>query len=197
MVLMVSRLAQKLRAAIRGYPTAYFAKGVRLEHSRHLAVGISVAIGQGVVINALSSGGVRLGDHVTVDVGAVVRGSGVIRDVGVGIIVGSRSSVGAYNMLLGAGGLYIGDDVLLGPSVTVVTENHRFDDLSIPIRLQGEERRSVTISDGVWIGAGATILSGTTIGAGAVIAAGAVVTSDVPAYAIYGGVPARPLGSRR
>jgi Acetyltransferase (isoleucine patch superfamily) len=55
---------------------------------------------------------------------------------------------------------------------------------------------NIVVSDDVWIGYGATILSGVSIGQGAVIAAGAVVTSDVPPYAIAGGVPARVINYR-
>lgn len=55
---------------------------------------------------------------------------------------------------------------------------------------------SIIIDDDVWIGYGATILSGVHIGQGAVVAAGAVVTSDVPPYAIVGGVPAKVIKYR-
>ena len=54
----------------------------------------------------------------------------------------------------------------------------------------------IIIDDDVWIGYGVTILSGVHIGQGAVIAAGAVVTSDVPPYAIVGGVPAKVIKYR-
>src|SRR5215470_14382954 len=54
----------------------------------------------------------------------------------------------------------------------------------------------VAIGHDVWIGHGAVVLPGRNVGTGAVIAAGAVVTSDVPAYAIVGGVPAQVLKPR-
>ena len=52
----------------------------------------------------------------------------------------------------------------------------------------------VVIGDRVWVGTRAVILKGVSIGDGAVVAAGAVVTSDVPAGAVVGGVPARVIG---
>lgn len=54
----------------------------------------------------------------------------------------------------------------------------------------------IVVGSDVWIGTDAMILSGVTVGHGAVIAARSVVTSDVPAYAIVGGVPARVIRFR-
>ena len=58
-----------------------------------------------------------------------------------------------------------------------------------------ERTKPVIIGDHVWVGRRAIILKGVTIGSGAVIAAGAVVTSDVPAKALVGGVPAQIIES--
>jgi len=52
------------------------------------------------------------------------------------------------------------------------------------------------IGNDVWLGRNSLVLSGVTIGDGAVVAAGAVVTSDIPAYAIAGGVPAKVIRYR-
>lgn len=55
----------------------------------------------------------------------------------------------------------------------------------------------LVIEDDVWVGHNATILPGCKfIGRGAIIAAGAVVNSDVPAYTIMAGMPARALRRR-
>jgi virginiamycin A acetyltransferase len=54
----------------------------------------------------------------------------------------------------------------------------------------------INIGNDVWIGTGAQIMSGVTIGNGAVIGANATVTSDVPPYAIVGGIPARIIKYR-
>ena len=87
------------------------------------------------------------------------------------------------------GGITLDDDVLIGPRVNLITENHA---------LEPEERayvygRPIRIRRGAWIGAAATVLPGVTIGEYAVVAAGAVVTRDVPDRTIVAGVPARPV----
>lgn len=52
------------------------------------------------------------------------------------------------------------------------------------------------IGNDVWIGYNATIMPGVKIGSGAIIACKSVVTSDVPAYAVVGGNPAKIIKQR-
>lgn len=54
----------------------------------------------------------------------------------------------------------------------------------------------IRIGSDVWIGEGALIRRGVTIGDGAIIASRSVVTTDVPPYAIVGGVPAKLIRYR-
>lgn len=112
--------------------------------------------------------------------------------------LGTRVSVGPGTRLWASANarLRVGDDVLIGPGVTIVTANHGFSERGVVVGDQPQTEQDVTIGRDVWLGAGVVVLPGVTIGDGAVIAAGAVVHRDVAAYAIAGGVPARPIGTR-
>ena len=105
--------------------------------------------------------------------------------------IGSNVSIWPMTYIEASGGIRIGNDVSIAHSVTIMSEEHAYGDLHIPIKDQGKIYEPVTIEDNVWIGAKATILSGVTIGEGAIVGAGAVVTRDVPRYTIVAGVPAR------
>ncbi len=114
---------------------------------------------------------------------------------GQGIEIGDYSGIGVNCQTCGP--IKIGNDVMMGPEVIILTQNHRFDRLDIPMWRQGfHPCEQVVIGDDVWIGTRAIILPGIRIGKGAIIGAGAVVTKDVPEYAIVGGVPAKVIKFR-
>ena len=88
----------------------------------------------------------------------------------------------------------IGDDVMMGPNVSIYTRNHAFERTDVPMNTQGvSDEKIVVIENDVWIGANSIILPGVTVSKGAIIGAGAVVTKDVPEYAIVGGNPAKVI----
>lgn len=111
------------------------------------------------------------------------------------IVIGNYSCLGVNCNVRGP--LEMGNHVLMGPDVLIITTNHVTERTDIPIGDQGMcAPRKVTIGSDVWIGARVTILPGVTIGDGAIVAAGAVVTADVPSLAVVGGVPARIIRYR-
>jgi len=90
------------------------------------------------------------------------------------------------------GGLDIGDDVMIGPNVSIVTAGHPVEPLGRRAVTIG---RPVVIERNVWIAAGATVIGGVTVGENSVVAAGSVVTRDVAANTLVGGNPARVIRS--
>lgn len=76
-------------------------------------------------------------------------------------------------------------------------QSHWKDEISPEIPDDLIEYKRISIGDDVWIGTNAMIIDGVSVGNHAVIAAGAVVTSDVPEYAIVGGVPAKIIKYRK
>ncbi|NKJ38878.1 acyltransferase [Rhizobium sp. SG570] len=119
---------------------------------------------------------------------------GVVIDAQKGNIdIGNHVSFNEYTILLGSGGISIGNDVRIAAHAMVVSFDHNFDDLTQPIRQQGLTRKPVVIEDDVWIGAGAKILGGSHIARGCVIGANAVVKGKTEPYGIYVGAPARLL----
>lgn len=90
----------------------------------------------------------------------------------------------------------IGSSGLIASGCRFIDGDHCFKDLDVPMRNQAHTDLGIVIEDDVWVGANAVVLKGVTIGQGAIIAAGAVVNRSVPPFEIWGGVPAKQIGSR-
>lgn len=105
------------------------------------------------------------------------------------ITLGKNVFINHACSFLDMGGITIEDDVLIGPKVNLITENHPLD----PADRQALLLKPILIKRNAWIGAAATILPGVTIGENAVVAAGSVVSKNVPANTVVGGVPARHI----
>lgn len=103
------------------------------------------------------------------------------------ITIGKNVFINFDCTFLALGGITIEDDVLIGPKVSLITENHPLN----PEERKGLIGKPIHIKKNAWIGANVTILSGVTIGENAVVAAGALVSKDVPDNTIVGGIPAK------
>jgi len=171
-------------------------RGVRVRNAHMIEAGRDLILEDFAEVQGLSSDGIRFGDGVSIGAGCLIRPSSYYsRAIGRGLVMGDGSSLSPGCYIGCSGGVVIGEKTMLGPGVRVFAENHVKDDPSQSIKDQGVAWGAVTIGSGCWIASGVTITAGVTVGDGAVIAAGAVVTKDVPAGAVYGGVPARPLKS--
>lgn len=85
----------------------------------------------------------------------------------------------------------IGDNVMLGPNVTICTAGHPVH--PEPRNSGVEYGISISIGDNCWIGGNVFVNPGVHIGRNVVIGSGSVVTKDIPDNVIAAGVPCRIL----
>ena len=111
--------------------------------------------------------------------------------------IGNNVSIHPFCYLECIGGVSIGDDVSIAEGSSVISFDHNYSDVNMPIKDQYITRKPITIENNVWIGAKATILGGTAVREGAVVAAGAVVTKDTASFSVVAGVPAKEIKSRK
>ena len=111
---------------------------------------------------------------------------------GVGpVIIGDRTKIGLSNTVIGP--VTIGNDIRLAQNITLSGLNHNYEDVSMPIHVQGVSTAPIVIEDETWIGANVVVVAGVTIGKHSIVAAGSIVTKDIPPYSVAVGNPARVL----
>ncbi|WP_099293693.1 DapH/DapD/GlmU-related protein [Butyricimonas sp. Marseille-P3923] len=199
---LMSRFIQMLRGCYyklflkHSVGILFVGKRCKIKHRHLIYVGRSLTLGDNVEINALSKNGVIIGDCVSIHKNSTIDCTGVLQELGEGIVIGNNVGISQNAYIQVRGKVEIGSYVIMGPYVSIFSENHNSEDCNKFICQQGCTRVGVKIGDGVWIGSRVTILDGVTIGANSIIAAGAVVNRDVPPYSIVGGVPAQVLKMR-
>ena len=169
---------------------------VKITHCNKIKTGKTLVLNDNVKINALSKKGILFGNNVTLQENTMIECTGVIGELGEGLIVGDNVGISHNCFIQVRGEVIIGSNVLMGPGVYVFSENHSFNHLDIFINEQGTSRKGVSIGDGVWIGSRSVILDGVTIGENSIIAAGSIVNKNVPKFEIWGGCPARLIKKR-
>lgn len=177
---------------VRGFLTSIFlkssrgllfvGKGTSISHKKHISVGKNVKFEDYAEVHGLASHGLIFGNNVTIGKFTSIRPSSYygVGNIGYGLEMGDNSSIGPYGFIGCSGKISIGNNVMVGPRVSMFAENHNFADKSESIKSQGVSNKGITIEDNCWIGSGVIILDGVTIGSGSVIGAGTLVTKDVP-----------------
>lgn len=124
----------------------------------------------------------RIGDEVFIEPTFAV-------DYGCNIRLGDRFYANYNLTILDCALVTIGDRVMFGPNVSILTATHETEVQSR--RDDVEYARPITIGDDCWVGGHVVILPGVTVGEGCTIAASSVVSRDVPAWSVAMGAPAR------
>lgn len=150
--------------------------------------GIARAWNKLVLVPGLKKSFAECGHGVSLGRGFEVAGAGNV-SLGHDVYLGPRAT-----LLTTRAKIRMGDWVMSGPNLTVVTGDHRTDVLDRPMMAVSdadklpENDQDVVIGNDVWMGANVTILKGVHVADHCVIAAGAVVIEDVrPPYSIWGG----------
>lgn len=107
------------------------------------------------------------------------------------ISFGENISIHAYCYIEGYGEVFIGNNVSIANHSIIISSNHTWNDLDLPIKYNPVTKETIIIKDDVWIASNVKILGGVVISKRNVIAAGAVVTKDTIENSIYAGVPAK------
>ena len=89
------------------------------------------------------------------------------------------------------GSITIGNDVSIANDSKLISFNHGYDDVNIPIKYNKLKLGKIDISSDVWIGTNCVILANVRIEKRVIVAAGSVVTKDLKGKHIYGGVPSK------
>lgn len=109
--------------------------------------------------------------------------------------IGKNVSISRFTIINSNKEIEIGDNVMIGPNCNIMTANHGFRDITVPMNMQHSPANKLVIKDDVWIGNGVVINSGSReieISKGIVIASNSVVNKSLDKeYGIYGGVPAK------
>lgn len=175
----------------------FVGRNVRICFAERIMSGPCLSLGDDVAINALSKEGVVFGRNVTLCKGTTIDCTGVIRELGEGLVVGDYVGVSEACFIQVRGTVRIGSHVMMGPGVRIFSENHTVGVTDKLLIEQPTIRKGVCIEDDIWIGSGATILDGVTVGRGSVIGAGSIVTRDIPPYSVVAGVPAKIIKKRK
>lgn len=109
--------------------------------------------------------------------------------------IGNNVSISRFTILNAHSELEIKDNVMIGPNCNIMTLNHGYDDLDIPMNIQVSKSNKLVINENVWIGHGVVLNSGNReihIAKGVIIGSNSVVTKSLDLEnGIYGGIPAK------
>ncbi len=176
------RYARLLAGLVRRRYLTSYGRRLRADGMAFVAPDVELEIG--------SKGRVELGRWSWVGHGTKIRCHEGLVSIGAKTVLGQECTISAFQQVS------IGRECVIADRVMMIDFDHGVVDVDRPIRKQGIYKRNVNVGHNVWIGYGACILRGVTVGDNAIIGTNAVVTTDVPANAVVGGVPARVIRMR-
>jgi acetyltransferase-like isoleucine patch superfamily enzyme len=147
-------------------------------------------LGRRLEIQIAKRGRVRFGRFVWIGDGTKIRCHEGEVIIGAKTVLGQECTISAYQHVR------IGEQCVVADRAMFIDFDHGTVEVERQVRVPGSYQRDVGGGSSVWSRYGACILRGVKVGDNAVIGTNAVVTTDVPANAVVGGVPAKVIRMR-
>lgn len=161
------------------------AQRLRVVHGNALTLGRGVLVRSGVTVELSECGRIEIGDDVNIMQGAhlVAKRHGVLR-------IEDHVFIGRNVQIVATDGVTIGERTYLASGVGVYDYDHLVggdhnEIVSEPVRIGAR----------CWLGAHVVATRGTVLADEVIVAANAVARGFLEARSVYGGVPARLLGT--
>lgn len=126
-------------------------------------------------------------EHVVIGTSTKICEGTTILTAGGDIHIGTNCQIGGNNYFTCQENIKIGNNVLFASNVSIISGEHNYQDVNVPIMDQGSRVAPVEIGDGINV----TVLSGTTIGKHCVVETNSLVRGNFPDYCVIVGNPAR------
>lgn len=165
-------------------------KHVSVSCGAKLFLAVMYPIEDQVIINALSTQGVRLGNNTFIGFRTMIKLSWSLTAIGKGFSLGNYSTMGNDCFVGAAGGVEIGEYVAIVRNLRFHSENHRFDDISKKCE------QGIRVENDCWIGVGSIILDCSEIGNDCVVGANSLATKKCPGNVVTAGNPAKIIKVR-
>lgn len=190
---LFNRLVMLTRGVLYTGKKVFLGRKCNLKNKSNIIFGKNVTIEKYTTVDGYASQKIEIGDGTRIGAYSLVTCTSHMSKYGKGIKIGSNSAIGQFSEFGAAGGIVIGNDVIMGSYISFHSENHNFNDTTKLIREQGVTSKGIQLGNNIWVGAKVTFLDGCVVGNNTVVAAGAVVNGIFPDNVIIGGVPAKIL----
>lgn len=188
---LFTRVLMMLRGLIKLRKKIFLGKKVRILNKKNILFGNNVTIDKFTEIDGFSRDKIVFGNNSRIGAFSKLLSTSHLSVYGKGFKIGNNSGMGDYCHIGAAGGIEIGNDVIMGSYISFHSENHNYQNPKQLIREQGVNSKGIKLGDNIWVGAKVTFLDGAIVGNNSIIAAGAIVKGEFPDNVIIGGIPAK------
>ena len=187
---LLIRFIYLLVGLIKFKKSVFISPSANIINKKNLRLGKNSSIEDNVYIDCFASQECVIGKGTKIGSYSKISSTSHFTKLGKGFKIGDGCGISEFSYFGSAGGITIGDNVIMGQYVSFHSQNHSFD-IKKNFKEQNVISKGIKIGSNVWIGAKVTILDGVIINDNSVIGAGSLVNNSFPSNILIAGVPAR------